>query len=44
MSEKLIQGDRLPRLDFDLVGGRRLTLPEDMEDRYLALLFFRGAW
>ncbi len=44
MSEKLIQGDRLPQLRFDLIGGSQLTLPEDMESRYLALLFFRGAW
>ena len=44
MSEKLIQGDRLPQLNLDLVGGGQITLPGDMGGRYLALLFFRGAW
>ncbi len=44
MTEKLQQGDRLPHLSFRLVDGEELSLPEGMASRYVALLFFRGAW
>ncbi len=44
MAEKLQQGDRLPSISFDLIDGGRLTLPEDMDSRYLAVLFYRGVW
>ncbi len=44
MNEKLQQGDRLPDLQFNLVDGGELTLPAEMKSRYIALLFFRGAW
>ena len=44
MSTQLLQGDRLPSLKFQLVGGDEMVLPKDMPGRYLALLFFRGAW
>ena len=44
MSEKLQQGDRLSQLKFKLVDGDELDLPRSMSSRYLALLFFRGAW
>ena len=44
MTEKLQQGDRLPSLNFKLVDGNELSLPADMSSRYIALLFFRGAW
>ena len=44
MSQKLQQGDRLPELNLKLVDGDKLDLPIGMSSRYLALLFFRGAW
>ena len=44
MSEMLKQGDRLPKLNLQLVDGDGLTLPSGMKSRYVALLFFRGAW
>ena len=44
MSEMRKQGDRLPKLDMKLVDGGDLTLPSGMKNRYVALLFFRGAW
>ena len=44
MTEKLQQGDRLAQLNFKLVDGDELSLPSGMDSRYLALLFFRGAW
>ena len=44
MPAKLQQGDRLPTLNFKLIDGDEITLPRDMQSRYIALLFFRGAW
>ena len=44
MSEMRKQGDRLPPLNLKLVDGGDLTLPSGMNKRYVALLFFRGAW
>ena len=44
MPAKLQQGDRLPELKFKLVDGEERSLPSEMSSRYIALLFFRGAW
>ena len=44
MQQKLIQGDKLPRLKLNLVDGREINLPEEFKGRYLALLFYRGNW
>ena len=44
MPEKLVQGDRLPTMELSLTDGSTLTLPDEVPGRYLALLFFRGAW
>ncbi len=41
---KLVQGDRLPELTLQLVGGGSLQLPTELPGRYLALLFYRGHW
>ena len=41
---KLQQGDRLPKLTFNLIGGETLSLPDEMPSRYLAVLFYRGHW
>jgi hypothetical protein len=44
MGEKLEQGDRLPKLTLNLVGGGTLTLPDEAPSRYTCLLFYRGHW
>ena len=44
MGEKLQQGDRIPKLELNLLDGRALTLPEDAPSRYTALLYYRGHW
>ena len=44
MPEKLVQGDRLPTIELALTDGSTLALPDEVPGRYLALLFFRGAW
>lgn len=44
MASKLVQGDKLPRITFDLIDGGTITLPDEMPGRYLALLFYRGNW
>ncbi|MDA1189487.1 MAG: hypothetical protein O2854_07415 [Chloroflexi bacterium] len=41
---KLVQGDKLPKMTFDLIDGSTLTLPDEMTGRYLVLLFYRGDW
>ena len=44
MSDKLVQGDRFPTIELALTDGSTLSLPDQTPGRYLALLFFRGAW
>jgi hypothetical protein len=44
MGEKLQQGDRLPKLTLQLLGGGTITLPDDAPTRYTALLTYRGHW
>ena len=39
MGEKLLQGDRLPKITLQLLDGDTVTLPEDAPTRYTALLF-----
>ena len=41
---KLVQGDKLPQITFNLIDGGSLTLPGEMPTRYVALLFYRGSW
>ena len=44
MPEKLIQGDRFPKIEMDLTDGSTISLPGQVPGRYLALLFYRGEW
>jgi peroxiredoxin len=44
MGEKLLQGDRLPKVTFQLLDGGTITLPDEAPTRYIALLFYRGHW
>ena len=44
MAEKLNTGDRFPSMEFDLVGGGKITLPTDITSRYALVLFYRGHW
>ena len=44
MPEKLIQGDRFPKIELDLFDGSTIELPRQVSGRYLALLFYRGEW
>jgi peroxiredoxin len=41
---KLKQADKLPPITLRLIDGGTLSLPDDLPDRYLALLFYRGTW
>ena len=41
---KPIQGDKFPEISLSLINGGLLTLPDQMEGRYIVLLFFRGNW
>ena len=44
MGEKLQQGDRFPSVTLNLAGGGTITLPDQADSRYVALLFYRGHW
>ena len=44
MSQKLVQGDKLSPLTLKLIDDRRISLPDELPGRYLALLFYRGNW
>lgn len=41
---KLEEGDRLPSITADTVGGGSMTLPDDIEGTRSILLFYRGHW
>ncbi len=44
MADKLRAGETLPRLTLDLVGGRSVTLPDDLSTDFGVVLFYRGYW
>ena len=44
MGEKLLQGDRLPKVTLQLMDGSTITLPDDAPTRYTALLVYGGHW
>ena len=44
MANKLIEGDAFPSITLNLVGGGTLTIPDDMDSKYLVVLFYRGHW
>ena len=44
MPEKLVQGDRFPNIELNLIDGSTISLPKENPSRYLALLFYRGEW
>ena len=44
MGEKLQQGDRFPSVTLNLANGGAITLPDQADSRYVALLFYRGHW
>ena len=44
MADKLIEGDAFPSVALNLVDGGPLTIPDDMDSKYLVALFYRGHW
>jgi hypothetical protein len=36
--------DVFPKLDFKLVSGERLSIPEGLGEGYGILIFYRGSW
>ncbi len=44
MTDKLIQGDPFPTIELNLTDGSTVTLPGQIDGRYLALMFYRGEW
>ena len=41
---KLVQGAKFPAITLNLIDGRTIHIPDQMPDRYLAILFYRGKW
>ena len=44
MGEKLGIGAVFPSFPLTLVDGRTIALPDQLEGRYRAILFYRGHW
>ena len=44
MADKLYEGDAFPSVTLNLVGGGTLTIPDDIDSKYLVALFYRGHW
>jgi len=44
MADKLIEGDAFPSITLNLVGGGTMTIPDDLNSKYLVALFYRGHW
>lgn len=42
--QTLEPGDRFPTLTADAVDGSHFTLPDDLEDVYAVIVFYRGHW
>jgi peroxiredoxin len=41
---KLDIGDPIPKLTFQLIDGRTLTIPDDLQGNWGVLLVYRGHW
>ena len=41
---KLDMGDRFPSLQISLLGGKSLSLPDDLNTEQTILLLYRGKW
>lgn len=44
MGDKLKSGDTLPAVTLDLVGGGKVTLPDEIRSDFAVILFYRGHW
>ena len=44
MAHKLDAGDRFPGMTLALVGGGKVSLPDDLASDYGVILFYRGHW
>lgn len=44
MTAKLDTGDLFPKLTLQLVGGKSLSVPDDLDAKYKVILFYRGHW
>ena len=44
MGEKLGIGAAFPSFPLTLVDGRTIAVPDQLEGRYRAVLFYRGHW
>jgi hypothetical protein len=44
VADKLKEGDLFPHFSVETVNHGKLTLPDDIQTRWMVLLFYRGWW
>ena len=44
MTQRLRAGDKFPPLTVKLASGQTITIPDELNSRYTAVLFYRGHW
>ena len=44
MTKKLGAGDSFPKMTLKLLDGGSFTVPDDINSKYMVLLFYRGHW
>ncbi len=44
MAGKLYEGDVFPSITLNLVGGGTISVPGDLDSKYIIALFYRGHW
>ena len=44
MADKLDAGDAFPSTRLQLLDGKTLRVPDDLESDYAVVLFYRGHW
>lgn len=44
MAEKFYTGDSFPNLSLNLAGGKKFSIPQDIDSKFLIAVFYRGHW
>ena len=44
MGQMLNPGDKFPRLEFEVVGGDKLVLPDEFAGNWAYIMVYRGHW
>ena len=44
MARPLETGDAFPEYVVNTVDGKTMTIPQDLDGEYSAIIFYRGSW